>query len=277
MKAAIVVGTNDPEIQNYFDDRQEAAIPKAYREGSGLAFSSLKVFRFDPHNKDGLSYREYVVRVSQRYDAVACVVGVDVYDWVDGCENLFFTTFFNFPGWQPNYQNFFSKHFSSWLKNFSEIAKAGGSQKQRTMLLLPVTAFDADELRALPRLLKDHATEGRFIRILQSYFASVGGRQTPKRKGGGDATKFYVDDRRHFFQLGLEEHAEAGELPPHDFFCRAGKFIRFGISIKDKRHFNVTEEKPKDRIHIRLKNCHGQEDDYGPKTHLNIFPNGHIE
>lgn len=277
MKAAIIIGTNNPDIQQYFDNRQEAAIPKAYREGNGLAFTALKLFRFDPLNKRGESYREYVLGVAQRYDAVACVVGDDAYDWVDGCDKIFFTTFFSFPGWRANYQNFFSKHFSSWMKNFSEIAKAGGNQKQRTMLLLPVNAFDAEELRELPKALKNHATEGRFIRILQSYFASMGGRQNPKRKGGGDESKFYVDDQRHFFQLGLEEHAEAGELPPHDFFCRAGKFLRFGISIKDKRHFNVTEERPKDRIHVSLENCHGEMDRYGPKTHLNIFPNGHIE
>ena len=277
MKAAIVVGSRNEQVRAYFSSRQEAAIPNTYRGKENGTFSSVKLYCFDPENAEAETFRDYVLSIALDYDAVACMVCSTDYDWVEGCENVFFVAFFQTPPWNGNLPNFFSSHIRSWMKNFIYLAGAGIDQKKKIMLLLPKNAFQSPETTSVAQQLKDKACDSTFIRTLQSYYSAMSSRRSPKRKGCSGSDVFFVDDKKHFFQFGDEEHAEAEENSPHNFYCRAGKYLRFGVLIGDKRHFNVSEEKPKDRIHVELAGCHGEPRIYGPKPHLNIFPNGYIE
>lgn len=277
MKAAIVVGTRDEAIHSYFSSRQEAAIPSGYRGKQNGTFSSVKLFCFDAKSGGPEAFREYALKISLDYDAVACMVSSTDYDFVEGCENIFFVAFFQTPPWRANFPNFFSNHIKSWMKNFIFLAKAGVDQKKKIMLLLPANVFQSPETTTIAQQLRDMACETTFIRTLQNFYSEISSRRSPKRKGCSGADVFFVDEKNRFFQFGPELHAEAEEAPPHNFFCRAGKYVRFGILIGDTRHFNVSEEKPKDRICVKLIACHGSPQVYGPSSHLNVFPNGYIE
>lgn len=105
-------------------------------------------------------------------------------------------------------------------------------------------------------------------------------RKTRKpKKRPHTSQKFYVDEKRYFFEYGKELHAqhETDIKKGHDFSCDISAKFRFGIKIEERRHFNVCkDDKENSSIDGIFENCHGADTTVKKRTHINMFSNDYI-
>lgn len=100
----------------------------------------------------------------------------------------------------------------------------------------------------------------------------------PKRRPH-TSKKFYVDEKRYFFEYGKENHAqhETDIKKGHDFFCDISAKFRFGVKIEERKHFNVCkDDKENSSIESIFEDCHGGDVTIKKITHINMFSNDYI-
>jgi len=91
--------------------------------------------------------------------------------------------------------------------------------------------------------------------------------------------KFYVDEKKFFFEYGKEDHARH-EIDPtkgHDIICDISARFRFGVKIDETKHFNVCKhDRENSSIDGLFENCHGSDITIRRTTHINMFSNDYI-
>ena len=97
------------------------------------------------------------------------------------------------------------------------------------------------------------------------------------RRQSSYPTKYCVDERSRYFELGHEKHARIDTAPPHSTLCVALNSFRFGIKLSEEHHFNVSMGEG-DRTHIagEFVGCHDDQRMVSRgdgKKHLNMFSN----
>ncbi|MHA0989016.1 hypothetical protein [Enterobacter ludwigii] len=93
------------------------------------------------------------------------------------------------------------------------------------------------------------------------------------------STKFYVDEKRYYFEYGKELHAqhETDSKKGHDHFCDLSAKFRFSIKLEERKHFNVCkDDKENSSIQGTFENCHGVDIVISKRTHINMFSNDYI-
>lgn len=97
------------------------------------------------------------------------------------------------------------------------------------------------------------------------------------RRQSNYPTKYCVDDRTKFFELGHEVHARIDTAHPHGSLCVALNSFRFGIKLSEEHHYNVsTGEGDRTTISGAFTGCHGEDRvvrEGERRTHLNMFSN----
>ncbi|WP_313162442.1 hypothetical protein [Kosakonia cowanii] len=93
------------------------------------------------------------------------------------------------------------------------------------------------------------------------------------------STKFYVDEKKYYFEYGKEKHAQHETDPQkgHDHFCDFSARFRFSIKIEERKHFNVCkDDRENSSIQGTFENCHGEDTLISKRTHINMFSNDYI-
>ena len=174
-----------------------------------------------------------------------------------------------------NFQNQLRSSYNVGLRAFLILLDRFCQLQFQKMLLLPLENFSAVEIDDLKRLFSDGVNLKGFGDALDRILGSMRSRQKPKTSSGFKET-YFVDDQSLFFQLAHEKHSRAETArPPHFQRCFLASRFRFGARFDEFRHFNVSKEG--DHVSGVFAACHGAPSIYGPRTHLNVFPNDYIE
>lgn len=91
--------------------------------------------------------------------------------------------------------------------------------------------------------------------------------------------KFYVDEKKFFFEYGKEDHSrhETDPVKGHNIRCDMSARFRFGVKIDEIKHFNVCHrDKENSSIEGIFEGCHGNDTTIKKTTHVNMFSNDYI-
>lgn len=278
MKALIIVASSSGDITSDVSTRQARLIPEDYRKKAREVFSSVDVASFLCSNtlESQADFVRFVERHTKNFEMVACIFDRNDYHLVEGVQFGFFAITFDRAEAMRNPQNYFFSHFSLWMKNFIHLAKCYSRTHDWNKFLLPYGVFNNLSLQTLGQKVRDLAAEGRFIRELDQFIGEMNRKRSPKQKGGWRSEEvYYKDDSGVFFRAATEQHAEA-ESQGHDPVCNIEKFIRFGVRIPPKFHFNATPRTGSMFGNIDFSTCHGPRKSVANLSHINVFPNNYF-
>jgi hypothetical protein len=269
MKIAILLVSSNNNVLDFFNERKGSIIPKEIRE-RGIEFSTLTVH--------GESTEEQIIDTlidgHHKYDAVGALIEDKHVDKTTYFSPAIFTKTFSTDAAQPNFQNYFGHNLKRWLKNLIFLCRQFSDGKQKKCLLLPHGSFLAPELDGLFDVCKAHADDGPFPELLEKSLKCIRERSVPKKKKSGDQ-HFLLDDSGKYFSLGKEHHGQSETSnPPHSATCSLTAAARFGVSIDQKVHFNVSRDEQK--ISGSFLDCHGKTQSIAECSHINMFPNRFI-
>lgn len=169
--------------------------------------------------------------------------------------------------------NFFHKVTSRLLRAFRVVQANFARTDDAQGLSLPRRNFHAAELTEMVRLCQEACHEGDFHNRIQEQLSQLRRRRRPRRQSAFKK-KYWVDDRRRFFEFGLEQHARLATGEPHRPSCALNAYFRFGNRIDSTRHYNVSEtEGDRTSIEGEFENCHDIRVSVPAATHLNMFSN----
>lgn len=278
MKIKVVIVSSDSRVVDYFEKRSEAAIPQTLRSSPRRNSKNVYDFSisvFDPRKGDSLI--DFVASTSERYDGVVCLVESSDYKLVSECGNSLFVCYFSLSFQIRSVQNYFSHVLNNFLRKFIFYLEEFVNGRNKQVFLLPVNSFQSPELKQFNAFMREEVNCADFKRRIQIFLSHMSSRKTPKRKEQNPKYKYFRDDCRYFFQYGHEEHSIAEDGSDHLTSCKLEKFFKFGARIGDNRHYNLSKEKNTSQVCDIFFSCHGKAKiKYGPRSHLNVFPNGFI-
>lgn len=172
--------------------------------------------------------------------------------------------------------NFFHRETSRLLRGFSTVHTSFASGSEMQALCLPRRNFDATELREIVRLCCEDWSKRNFREKFDEQLKLLRRRRQPLR-ANSSGKRYFVDDRRRYFEFGPEKHAQFPTGEPHLPYCAFNGYFRFGHRIDSTRHYNVTAEAG-DRTSIEgeFDDCHGTRLAVRRTTHLNMFSNDYF-
>ena len=172
--------------------------------------------------------------------------------------------------------NFFHQATGKLMRLFGAVHTIFTSGTEMQAMCLPRRNFHASEMREIVRLFWQDCHKSGFLENLYQQLQLLRRRRHPLR-GNSTGKRFLVDDRKRFFEFGLERHARFPTGAPHLPSCAFNGYFRFGIRIDNMRHYNVTEEDG-DRTSIEgeFDDCHDTRLPVPHTTHLNMFSNDYF-
>jgi hypothetical protein len=175
-----------------------------------------------------------------------------------------------------NTHNQMNMMLSKTAKSFNVFYRYFSDQKFAKLMLLPLRNFRAQELVKLRGLFHAGVASATFPKELGDRIADLRKRQTPK-KYSTYQTVYLRDDAGRYFSYGMERHSQVeSQVPPHSSECGLNSCFRFGMKYDETRHFNVSEERPREQISGEFRDCHGDLRTVPPQSHINMFPNDFI-
>ena len=172
--------------------------------------------------------------------------------------------------------NFFHKVTSRLLRAFRVVQANFADANDAQGLSLPRRNFHASELTEIVRLCQEACHERDFHNRIQEQLSLLRRRRRP-RKQSTFKKKYWVDDRKRFFEFGPEQHAQPATGAPHRPSCALNAHFRFGNRIDSTRHYNVSEaEGDQTSIKGEFEDCHDTRVSVAATTHLNMFSNDYF-
>lgn len=171
------------------------------------------------------------------------------------------------------HQNYLHYKLSKALKTFNYLNTMFSRFSDSVLLSLPLNNFSGDDLISIKNQFssQDHISDiqSDFDKQMKVLRSRVRPKRSTKRPD-----KYAVDDKNRFFVFGKEEHSRPDTGGEHAPYCEFNSLFRFGFSISNKRHYNVSEgEKDLTTISGKFSDCHGTVRTVNTGTHLNMFSN----
>ncbi|MGO3714405.1 hypothetical protein [Alcaligenes aquatilis] len=259
---------------DFVREKQGAIIPLQTREqqywkNSGATFSASA---YNPLTPPSL-LPDYLLRLRRSCDVLVLLVDVRSREIVANVAPACFVAHVEFCDWpRTNFANYLAAISAKVLKVLSQFLPIITDGAKEQVVLLPFMAFDAQELRELKESCENILADN-FINTATRCIEALRRRRRPHRKK--DHPKlYYVDNQKRLFEYGHENHARLATGHPHTSLCVLLGLSRFGRTVKDDRHYNVTREKGSGtKISGNFLNCHGETYMAAAVSHLNIFVN----
>ncbi len=270
MKVKLILASANPELRNYFRERKGKLLPNTVRKlGYNFDFRSIELT-----NGEGF-FKLVADNLTSPADAFVLLIDgetsiVPCRDW-SGC----FVVETEVPTEMKRWNNYFSSVLSRAIGNLQFLQRKFQDRGSAQLLMLPIRAFQASDLVDLVEAATLKATHRSIRETIEIQLSHLKKRRTPKRNSRLQR-KYIQDDVGLMFEFCLEKHAEAGTGLPHDYLCSVNKHYRLGIRLDPKDHYNVSTNDGS-RLSGAFSDCHGDKRHFSSVTHLNVFPNGHIE
>ncbi len=280
MRLILAFATADAAFLSYVRNKRNGVIPTELRN---QGYWKTVPVRFDVQiNEIGLKtppldIGQWLQRLASITDMLILIIDESLRNLVHDYEDAYFVVSRpQYPG--QNLQNELRALLAPTLRQFAAYAMRFAMLRNRRPLLLPFDIFLAPELNDLRQRMTADKMEPNLAEDLDELLSELNRRAKPKRKNvkAGDAL-FLVDDRPLYYRYGPEHHALPGTAsPPHHHKCSHNSLFRFGCSYDPGLHHNVDDGGDPSSVSGSFTSCHGQAVHVHGKTHLNIFPNGHI-
>jgi len=175
-------------------------------------------------------------------------------------------------------ENFLRGIVSSAIGEFARFTSFFNDHKYEKILLLPTKIFKMSAFDRLISISKKDVSPDEPIKEIESCIKEIRSTMSPKNyKRFKGMPQYLVDENRLYYEYGHEHHARAEtKSPPHNLICALNSRFRFGRKYDDRRHFNVSVERPKTSISGYFTTCHCETSRFSSDTHLNVFPNNYI-
>lgn len=275
MRIALLFASSDAQLGPFFGAKQLAAIPKEIHasveaRGGRIVYVSHLDLTEDVNTKAV----EKIQQASDFADSIIIICCESVSDKMSEFRDATFVYDCDLSTLKQNYVNNVRGILSKSIKKFIYFKRNFDDLKYRKILLLPLENFRAIELDEIRGLLTYPAHAHGFFTDLQASVEALRTRKRPKRSNSYP-TRFLIDDLGHHYEYGHERHGgPETACPPHAPTCELNGDFRFGSKYERERHFNVSIDGG--LISENFRNCHGLAEHHGPKTHINLFPNGSI-
>lgn len=270
MKIAIIVASDDKGILEFVGRQKGKLLPSSLRTtGISLAF-----FRFDPSVCPNVD--EYILEKTKGYDCFGVIsdasVALDSLLFHGGifCAKVIF------PSHISQLNNFFGRLLATWIANLKFLAGKFSNMGDLKLLLLPKDHFAAPELARLFLVVAKTAVDPAFKEDVEKELLVLRKRSSPN-KASRSSKRYLIDDNQVFYELAVEQHAEAMTSTPHQSICSVKKFFRFGLRINVKMHYNASNGRSGKTWSGTYHDCHGCGKNFSNVSHLNVFPSGYVE
>jgi hypothetical protein len=276
MKIGIVFVSSDHLLTPFFGKKGLGAIPKSVahlveKKGGRITYVG--------HLDLGQTPAETAIvnklfQANQFCDCVIVVCCSTLSHEFDEFKDAVFLYSCDLSALRDNYKNAVSSILSRALKRFVFFKQKFDDLKYRKILLLPLQNFQAGEIGEMRAMLSDPANASDFFDGLDKLLEALRARIRPKRSSKYP-NRYLIDGRDHYYEYGHEHHGGPDTAsPPHGPVCVLNGVLRFGSEYDAERHYNVSID-GRD-IEADFINCHGISEPCGPKSHVNLFPNGGV-
>ena len=205
-----------------------------------------------------------------RFDQVIILCQKKLYKQLDFNEHLLITFYIKvFDGNRLSNKNSFFSFVLGCISNLNKINEFINNNNLSKTFKLPVFNFKNKDLA---NVVNSFSNVNDYVDLEKIKTLT---RISRKPKKNSKIT-YFVDDRKFYFELGHEDHGRAESKPEngHTLECYFKSIFRFGIALKDKRHFNVTN-KDHTITADNLLSCHKVVESR-KHSHFNIFYNDFI-
>ena len=243
---------------------------------------SLLARTFNPIRANGQTFEEFILRGgayeetpnTPRIDGVVVLYEASMSHALASIRNAIFAAEVPNIGYLENVQNFLFGNFSTLLGNFGLLIDKLQDATQCQAASLPIRNFCAAELRSLVEVCRMRSLERTFQNDIVPSLNRLLKRRGPKRRSSYPNV-YFKDDSKRYFEYGHEVHSKYETGGSHRESCMINGRFRFGTSLSQERHFNVTvgDSDAKLAISCNLPNCHGEVVTVNARTHVNMFSN----
>lgn len=274
MSVSIVLVTTDKKIHRHVEDKKEALVPGELRKLSDGSVVTVTSHYVDGEG-GGVELKKRLLSIAQHKRGIIVLASQKILDAISDISEVVFFNKFDEERARSAIHNSISRIFGRAVKDFESIRKKMADEKSAKCLLLPISNFVSEELKAMVQLCTSSFSFEKFAHELEEALKLLRSkRQRPKRASDSPRT-YLVDDRDRHFEYGKERHARCETAPPHDYMCLFRRDFRFGVRFDAERHFNVSLDKGSIKSHV-FGNCHGDEGRCDRDSHVNMFPGGYF-
>ena len=207
-----------------------------------------------------------------RFDQVIILCQKKLYKQLDFNEHLLIAFYIKvFDGNCLSNKNSFFPFVLRYISNLNKIDEFINKNNLSKTFKLPVFNFKNKDLE---NVVKSFSNVNGYVELENIKTLT----KIPRKPRGNSETTCFVDDRKFYFELGHEQHgcAESKRENGHTLECYFKSIFRFGIALRDKRHFNVMMDKDNKLITAdNLLSCHKVRESR-KYSHFNIFYNDFI-
>lgn len=252
-------------------------MPESVREG--IEFFPCS---FDLARAKGISFEEFILRggvyagegEARTVDGVIVLIDSSMAYLLAGVRDAVFAAEVQPIGYAENVKNYLTGKFLTLLGNYGLIAEMLADATKYQAACLPLRNFDAEELRALFIVCRERSLDRTFRNEIVPTLNRLLARRGPKRRSSYPDV-YFKDERRRYFIYGDEHHSKYETGGVHNLQCLANGRYRFGRSLDQDRHYNVTvgDSDAKELVSCDLPNCHGELVNVKDRSHINMFSN----
>lgn len=279
MKIFLGLLTPDRGLRRHFGSGQDKVVAREAlaRRGFNGQIPSLSLAAYSPDGQPSADTCERFL-LGQSKATQACLLLIDQ-EWEFLARDIraaILGLVFDRSSVGKSTANFFHKTTSRLLRAYRAVEGTFVNAEDAQALALPRRNFDAPELREIVRLCREACHEEGFHNLLQEQLKLLRRRHRPRQRSSFK-TKYWVDDRRRFFEFGPEHHARFATGEPHRPSCVLNGYFRFGNRIDSTRHYNVSEtEGDITTIEGEFDDCHDATRFVKADTHINMFSNDYF-
>ncbi|MCA8464333.1 hypothetical protein [Burkholderia cepacia] len=237
---------------------------------------------YDPSKANGLPFGQFLINggafdKSPRAESISGVVVLyedSLSATVDDVRDAIFAAEVPKIGYVENIRNFLIGKYAVLLGNYGELVSKFRDGSRGQAASLPLKNFDSDEFRDLVMVCRVRSLEKTFRNDLDARVNKLMKLRGPKRRSSYPHI-YFRDSAGRYFQFGHEVHSRYETGEGHNAMCVVNGRYRFGGSLDQERHFNVTigDSDKKKLITCNLPNCHHEIVSVKDRSHINMFSN----
>lgn len=282
MQVLVVLISQHRKLLTVFEREGVDLLDKSRMPSSVAEKVSFLVRTFDPERIQGCVFEKFLLQGggydesfdAPKVDGVVVLYEDSFKELLHEVRHAVFAAAIPRVGYIENVQNFLIGKFSTLLGNYGRIVEMMEDSTQYQAMSLPIRNFNADELRDLTEVCRGRALEKTFQNEITPKLHRLLKLRGPKRRSSYPHS-YFKDENNYYFRYGHEHHSKYETGDEHKLACAVNGLYRFGNSLNQDRHYNVTAGDGDDHELIRsqLLNCHGEVVTVKSRTHINMFSN----